>query len=252
MSAAWLLFFSPFRSRNRSTVAVEHPTENELDAVMKALDAKRIETTAIPVTRKGSAVKEIREISVGASVDRKVVLDIAIDGDDGVCTMVSKRMDISFAELLQRKLDVAIKLATEGRESLLMKSLIDAGYVGQQDESAPREQSASPDPLLVGRGIDGRLQIKEQSHPEGTEQQNQPVTDIGDDLREAINDLGKSAVLRGKMPIESNIHFMGAIRRLRNLQEQQFPISCGGGLCYEARDTLEIADKLHRTLAGGN
>lgn len=85
----------------------------------------------------------------------------------------------------------------------------------------------------------------------GVEPPSLRAENIGDELREAINDLGKSAVLRGRMPIESNIHFMGAIRRLRNLQEQQFPISCGG-LCYEARDTLEVADKLHRTLAGGN
>lgn len=79
----------------------------------------------------------------------------------------------------------------------------------------------------------------------------QPVQDIGAELREAINDLGKSAILRGKSPIESNIHFMGAIRRLRNLQRGQFPMSMGG-LCYEANETLEVADKLHRTLTGGS
>lgn len=168
-------------------------------------------------------MNEIREISVGVSIAGPVVVSVVIVNDEGGLSIVEKRIDIELAKSLQRKLENAIVQAEGITEQL----------IPQKMDSAPVEQ---PSKCVENIGV---------------EQPSQRAENIGDELREAINDLGKSAVLRGRMPIESNIHFMGAIRRLRNLQEQQFPISCGG-LCYEARDTLEVADKLHRTLAGGN
>jgi sensor histidine kinase regulating citrate/malate metabolism len=175
MSIASWLFLSPFRVRNRSSVAVEHLTENELDAVVKLLEAKRLKSTETFVSSTSNAMDEL------------------VDG------------------LMQ---DLENEIASPE---------VAAVEVSQQAIEVPQ-----------------------------VEQPSLRAENIGDELMEAINDLGKSAVLRGRMPIESNIHFMGAIRRLRNLQERQFPISGGGGLCHEARDTLEVADKLHRTLAGGN
>jgi len=160
---------------------------------------------------RSSAVNEIREISVGVSIAGPVVVTVVIVDDQGAVSFVEKRMDIELAKSLQRKLDNAIVQA-EGITDQLNKPKSDAASV---------------------------------------EQQSQRAENIGDELRDAINDLGQSAMLRDKRPIESDIHFMGAIRRLRNLREKQFPMSIGG-LCYEANDTLEVADKLHRTLTGGN
>lgn len=168
-------------------------------------------------------MNEIREISVSVSIAGPVVVSVVIVDDEGALSIVEKRMDIELAKSLQRKLENAIVQAEEMTEQLIRQKM----------DSAPVEHTSKCVENI------------------GVEQPSRRAENIGDELREAINDLGKSAVLRGRMPIESNIHFMGAIRRLRNLREQQFPIS-GGALCYEAKDTLEVADKLHRTLTGGN
>lgn len=155
-------------------------------------------------------MNEIREISVGVSIAGPVVVTVVIVNDEGALSIVEKRMDIELAKSLQRKLENAIVQAEEMTEQLIRQKMDSAQVV----------------------------------------QPVQPAPNIGDELREAINDLGKSAVLRGRTPIESNIHFMGAIRRLRGLREKQFMVY--GGLCHEANDTLEVADKLHSTLTGGN
>lgn len=168
-------------------------------------------------------MNEIREISVGVSVAGPVVVSVVIVNDEGGLSIVEKRISIELAKSLQRKLENAIVQAEGITEQL----------VRQKMDSAPVEQTSKCVENI------------------GVEQPSQPAENIGDELRKAINDLGKSAILRGKSPIESNIHFMGAIRRLRNLRQEQFPMSIGG-LCYEANETLEVADGLHRTLAGGN
>jgi seryl-tRNA synthetase len=156
-------------------------------------------------------VNEIREISVGVSIAGPVVVTVVIVDDQGAVSFVEKRMDIELAKSLQRKLDNAIVQA-EGITDQLNKPKSDAASV---------------------------------------EQQSQPVTAIGDELLAVINDLGKHAVFRTQEKMKAEIHFLGAIRRLRDLRETHFPHSAFG-VCQEARDVLECADNFHRTIAGRN